>query len=416
MIINDKEVKFKIGIDSKEAVTLSMNREKEEGYLNKIDHLYLDIENNIDEEIIDIKINGDNPFVDKAFDIKFKENLKNHICGEYGVKSENMEFEPQSKELKDDSMEQESILNINTEGIKNIDILDIRFTRENTTFNDKKLIFIKGEEQCKCDVFKEAGYEIYQVNNGVLNIRFSPDFTPTLYSLIYDNEELLDSSFPTPGPKGYYNPWFGGVSAVFNGLNNKEVKNQLIKGQIVTLKDNFNNEWEGIKSSLIIKEHETLKGLTLNEYYMMLPNVPVLAHLLEVEQNTGGFMKKATVNFGAFFKFHGEGEENYLMCKNSNGKLEIRRSNMGEEIIRCGALGVCSTDKVNWYLHSYMEGSEAVNVAQLEKDQLMLRSYRKTSIPSGERIFIGSKFYILSDKLISEDLLKQLKLSDSIFA
>lgn len=68
------------------------------------------------------------------------------------------------------------------------------------------MLFIQ-QDQTKIQLTKEEEQSIYKLTNGDLTIRASTRFFPTLYSIKYKDQEWLDSSFPVPEPKAWWNPW-----------------------------------------------------------------------------------------------------------------------------------------------------------------------------------------------------------------
>ena len=122
-------------------------------------------------------------------------------------------------------------------------------------------------------------------------------------------------------PKSWFNPWFGGIGTLPEDLSFRSVLEENIKADFVTLEDNLGNKWQGIKVSIHIENHKKFKGLEINQYYLMLPGVPVLCHTAELFHNTGGFIKDEPFESLAFFSFDENIKNNWLKMKNIKGKF-----------------------------------------------------------------------------------------------
>ncbi|MGV3465584.1 MAG: GNAT family N-acetyltransferase, partial [Heyndrickxia sp.] len=57
------------------------------------------------------------------------------------------------------------------------------------------------------------------MENGDLQFKAAASYFPTLYSLSYKGQEWLDSFFPEPKPKAWWNPWAGGLRSYLNGIS-----------------------------------------------------------------------------------------------------------------------------------------------------------------------------------------------------
>lgn len=355
---------------------------------------------------VQAEINEGNPFVDKKFKVNIKNNLDKNLEGHFSVKSECKNFKYEEAFLKEEEKLINKEFDVTINGLQNIDKVNVNYTNGITLYKDSSYLFVKGENEIEAKTESTEGCKVKVVNNGVMTIKASADFSPNLYSLEYNNNEYLETSFPTPGPRMWFNPYFGGIGANIEGIDGKNIKNETIRAEVVTMKDNFNNQWKGIKTSLIIEKNPKLKGITLNQYYLMLPNVPVLLYLAEVDQNTGLFNNNINIYNFNFFKVNND-REGYLMCKNVRG--EVQRHKFAQPCDESITINKSCRYDVNEYgIQGYaginLEGYEVT----LDKDNIFEYFQNTINVGNGEKKIAIKQFYILNKEYMEEDLLRNL--------
>jgi len=144
--------------------------------------------------------------------------------------------------------------------------------------------------------------EVYTVDNGAIQIKAAPEFFPSIFSMNHNGEEWLDHSFPTAKAKSWWNPWGGGSAHYMTGINNNSYVKEIIKAEFVTQRDHLQNEWRGIKLETKIEDHKVYKGLRWNQYYLMLPGIPVVCSVVEILQDTDKFLPQSIWEYSGFLK------------------------------------------------------------------------------------------------------------------
>ncbi|WYP27617.1 GNAT family N-acetyltransferase [Alkalihalobacillus sp. FSL W8-0930] len=139
-----------------------------------------------------------------------------------------------------------------------------------------------GEGEVTKSIDHEHGMDIWTVTNGKLAFKVAPDYFPTMYSLQTQTKEWLDHSFPEPGPKSWWNPWGGGIHSIPNNVNLYTILKQKISSSFVKLTDQWGHQWEGIKLTVEFTDHDRWKGLKLEQYYVTLPESPVIATFYDI--------------------------------------------------------------------------------------------------------------------------------------
>ncbi|WP_293199643.1 GNAT family N-acetyltransferase [Paenibacillus sp.] len=168
---------------------------------------------------------------------------------------------------------------------------------------------------------------LYTVNNGVLSISADPAFVGVVHSLQLQGEEWLDSSYPEPSPRSWWNPWYGGMFVDIPGMNgfSRQLEHTSISWS--EQKDQFGNVWKGMRVTTCIDKHEANRGMTVHQHYLMLPGVPVLCTLLAVTNKSGHVRTNYTLTEGRFFKPSDRYTEGWIEQPNQDrfplGKVDV---------------------------------------------------------------------------------------------
>lgn len=148
----------------------------------------------------------------------------------------------------------------------------------------------------------EEGYEIYSIDNGIINFRAAPHYYPGLFSLKAQQTEWLDQAFPNLIPKSWWNPWAGGIKAGPPDLSFHSLLKEKTEAEFVQMKDNFDNVWSGIRLDTDIIHHSKWKGLSYSQFYVTLPNIPILAIFVQIRNTAGKLMTEEEWHQNLFFK------------------------------------------------------------------------------------------------------------------
>ncbi|QQZ11091.1 GNAT family N-acetyltransferase [Heyndrickxia vini] len=154
---------------------------------------------------------------------------------------------------------------------------------ESQTIQGSSLLLRKANRPIQSRKIDGNGQYIYEIENGDLQFKAAPGFFPTLYSICFQGREWLDSSFPTPEPKAWWNPWTGGFSSHLSGISLFSYIKESSQTSFVKKQDQYKNEWEGLAIETVIEHHEKWKGLKITQYFLTIPGVPMIAHYTELE-------------------------------------------------------------------------------------------------------------------------------------
>ncbi|ASA22440.1 GNAT family N-acetyltransferase [Paenibacillus donghaensis] len=270
------------------------------------------------------------------------------------------------------------------------------------------LWFPKAEASVTCEIQEGGAGPVYTVNNGVLSIAAAPGFGSVVHSLKYQGEEWLDSSYPEPVPRSWWNPWYGGLGVSIPGISGFSRQQEPREAVWAERKDEHGNVWKGICMTTHIKKHEANRGITINQHYLMLPGVPVLCVLHSVTNGSGVMLSHFSLNDDNFFRpspvfsegvveIPGEGQ--FLL-----GKLEAQLDSKG--LLRIGAL---SRKDMLHVVNSYPNQSSS---AYVNNKVFSHGVGHQLSLRNGETVWTQPTFLILGRIAVnSEDVRSFLKLT-----
>ena len=245
------------------------------------------------ERHTELSINGGNPFSDKNYEFNIKEYR-------------NIPHTP--------------VLTVLEKSAGNPGVIAVQVDNGCFLKQIKKAVFYKSKQAVKTGFEIVDEKKVLWADNGLISFRVSADFAYTLYSLKYKNNEWLDSSFPTPGMKSWWNPWFGGITPNLIGLSEVSMLDEERNADFATLIDNKGNVWQGLKMTVKIEKHEKYKGFAFSLYYLTLPGVPVLCVTTEIIQNTGMYLNRQTIENEYFIQADPEISNNRLSVITSAGE------------------------------------------------------------------------------------------------
>ncbi|MFD1887776.1 GNAT family N-acetyltransferase [Paenibacillus wenxiniae] len=168
-----------------------------------------------------------------------------------------------------------------------LDVLQLVLDMDSYELRQQRLIIPVSDEPMITSVMQTDDGDVHSVDNGVLTFKVSEQFAPVVFSLEHHDVEWLDSSFPKPGPKAWWNPWTGGISVQIKGMSPASMLKQPRSVSFTDVKDSLGNHWYGVAIDVEITDHIAYKGLSLRQYYVTLPGAPVIASFVHIRQQTG---------------------------------------------------------------------------------------------------------------------------------
>lgn len=360
-------------------------------------------------EDFEIEISNGNPFVSDKFDIDIIENRDFSYKGEITVKSTNNIF-PKAHIILEDEINKVTIP-VEAKNPHGDDLIYVENNFNSVSFLRRAHIFYVQDIKYKFQITEEKGLKVYSINNGVMTIKASPEFSTGIFSLQFMDREWLDTSFPNAGPRSWYNPWFGGIQNVPSEMveNARTLVDENIDVEFVEKTDTFGNIWRGIKTRVCINNSENYKGLKLNQYFLMLPGVPTLLNLTELTNDMDKYMDCNTFTNVAFFKIGDETKHSWVSIKDYAGGINKYRVGVRDYDINPKSSPLYGCDDLDYKVQVNLDFDVYNAQSYLTtRDLVCLNSY-DTCLAPKQRKLLPDIFYTFTKEHISDRLLKNLQ-------
>ncbi|AIO18773.1 Acetyltransferase (GNAT) family protein [Candidatus Izimaplasma bacterium HR1] len=325
---------------------------------------------------LELDINNGNPFASDNVEIKVINNKKAPLEGTFTVDSKETNI-------------QESIHA--TPGSKEI-IVDIK--EKSVLF--KRLVFEK-QGATKQTIEDDS----LVINNGLLTFKASKDYADSIYSLIFNDNEWLDSNYPTPKERAWWGDFVGGLTTRVSGIQDNSSLKETREVEFVSLKDNFENEWQGIKVSLMIENDPDYKGLVVETYTMTLPGVPVVHSFANIINKTGKLIENKEFSKYNVLKIDDKKEQATIKQGNTSYKLnQVELSLIADKLVLYSSsreykFGVYNKDNTL--------------LADTQKKYNILFSEKNMTIPDNESKQQAGDFIIFTKEDLTKEALIDLE-------
>lgn len=360
-------------------------------------------------EDVEVTVNSNNPFVDSSFEVNLIENKEIPREGKISVKSRNHSFSDVETNIKE--ARSAEVLIIKEANLEHDNIL-IECDFDAVSYSRESLIFYTGNnDEVKTEEYIKDDKMINLISNGVIELKASKDFSPGIFSLKFHEKQWLDTGFPNRGSKAWYNPWFGGILNVPRvGMLEKwrSLLKENINVEFVSEIDNKGNKWSGIKSSINIKHEDGLEGLEVNQYFLMLPGVPILLNLVELRNGMNMYMDKYKFTNAAFFKIGDDIKRNWISVKNHSGDINKYRSGIRGYQIISKQSNLYGCDDIDYKVQVYCNENKYNKETILSTENLVSLNSKSISLAPGERKLLPNIFYIFTKERIEDKLLHVL--------
>ncbi|MFS0862598.1 N-acetyltransferase family protein [Fredinandcohnia sp. 179-A 10B2 NHS] len=262
------------------------------------------------------------------------------------------------------------------------------------------LFFNPTKEPVSINKVLKDDVEVLEASNGELSIAAAESFYPTLFSFKVNGTEWLVSSFPTLGPKAWWNPWSGGIHTVFKGINYKSYAKEESSVSEGTLLDHEGRLWKGIKISTTFTQNEDYKGLEIHQYYVMLPGIPVLALVTKLVQNTGTYMHYKNWHTEASFKL------GWLQNVGSDKKYLAGTTEITPEVSEHIIIGSAKDEQK---LQLIVEREAVEGEAYLNKEVMQVALWREIQLANGKEHLSAPSFLVGSNEILTTDEVNELR-------
>ncbi|WP_338543794.1 GNAT family N-acetyltransferase [Paenibacillus tundrae] len=356
------------------------------------------------------KVNQGNPFLHGTLEVEISEQKNAFLEGEITLSTEKASTSTQKQYVSIDQALNRIVTPMTWQYGQEADLMSMHLNMETYEITRARLVFPGLNHPVNYQLDETEYGDVLTVSNGVLQFQASNTFAPTVFSLKHHGVEWLDSSYPEPGPKSWWNPWLGGISSEIHGLSTTSILGEEREANFIALEDNLGNAWSGIRMSVRIQKNAKLRGLVLHHYYLTLPGVPVLATTIRIEQNMGVPLKPFSYINQSFYRASNELTDTRIDVKNDAGEpitYKAGRVQYGIDV-SSGMIQYSSQERIErltFVAHPEMDGVYLrVNnhiASSVVEEELELRD--------GEQHFSRPQFYIISDLMAPEEAYQDLR-------
>ena len=359
---------------------------------------------------LEVIVNGGNPVLsDDTLELVLRNNRQNIRGGTVTISSPNGLFKEEKQTNPDDELRYENTFNVAVTS-DNTGIGLAEFSMQLSGFEFKKRRALLSTDGTTIKMDEHEG--IFTVENRSLQFRASPSFSDTVYSLKYGENEWLFSNYPSLESYSWWNPFAGGLKTNLERFGNSLVLREKITAEFTTETDSLGNTWSGIRCDVYVENFDEYKGVRYSQYYLTLPGVPVMCHLLRVENGTGRFLD-ADLHY--FLNLSGEETLTEITAEFKEGSLECKvHPGKAEEEQRYDRLVKVSRCKENQRPEKLFIFKDSANdkeeqVFEYDINIALCYASMKGNAPNGESFTTTPVFCILTEKDLTLEDLEDLK-------
>ncbi|AIQ47206.1 hypothetical protein R70723_15920 [Paenibacillus sp. FSL R7-0273] len=358
---------------------------------------------------LELSLNGGNPFLSGPSELTLLEQKMSFLEGEITLASALDSSVKQSLVITAEQQLAEAGLTFTPAANVQADLLQVHLDMETVESSESYLVFPVNGEEVRLNSRQTEHGEVLTADNGVLQIQANSSFAPALYSLQVQGEEWLDSSYPQPQPKSWWNPWTGGIFTGVEGLSRLSLQEEPREAAFAGLTDSKGNDWSGIRMSIKITHNRKFQGLTLNHYFLLLPGVPVLASVVQIVQNTGAPLQPLTLHTLGFYKTGNLLKSSRGTVKNAAGEtITYKAGRVQNETKSSSGFIQFSSDERKQRMSQASSPDKAAPELLVNTHVISSFITEKLFMRDGDTLFSTPQFYILSDLDIPEEAFRDL--------
>jgi len=365
-----------------------------------------------EEESLEISVNSHNPFVKPVFAVKLIEHKQKVFDGSIGIKIDDEAGESNKKIFDRQEALRQTEFTCDIDGSKQIGVVNIDIDLIPIGYRRKRAVFPISGGAVTAETVRQDGFETICVSNGCISIRSAPGYAPGIISCVYNGNEWLDSGFPKYEPKDWWNPWIGGILFSPDEMDARPLLREKADIKVVEKKDTKGNCWKGVKCTVRFAGHDGFRGLVLEQYYMMLPDIPLLFSQVVIRQSTGKFFEKWKIHGG--FCFCGSSSTSDIRFEYLNRLRQRAGLSSGYEeiVVNPESCVMVSDNNLDEKAILFLDRRRARITAETQKHSAILNTYDEITCEDGSIAAAPAKFLLFSDRWIEEEWLADLRYID----
>ncbi|MCP3739634.1 GNAT family N-acetyltransferase [Rossellomorea sp. BNER] len=298
---------------------------------------------------------------------------------------------------------------VNVENSDHIGLLTSRIKLDSIETEQESLYVRKGTEPIHFETRINDGVETLTCDNSLLEISVAPDFYPSLFSLKANGREWLDSSFPKVTAKSWWNPWPGGINSGIREVSPNSIVKEKRQAEFVSLNDSKGNKWEGLKVVVKLEEHEKYKGFEYHQYFLLLPESPVLCQTTEIIQHSDRFLNMKKWDTHCFFKPSQDLADSWGNFQSFTGEWQKIYGGKGEQEMIVGRNVAFGSDQHKDQIQVITDQNDTELKSYINKEIINFSIHSTLNIENGKRFFTTPVFFILNNKTIPDPALSSIK-------
>lgn len=361
-------------------------------------------------ESFDLEINGGNPFCSKNVSGAYIDSKDKPIDATVSISSVN---DPILCKVQT-SVPEEKIHKIDFEfkfkGKTPVELITANADYHSRELNKTKAVFIKSKGEVALNKAKAEKKSIFTANNGVLEIKSSPEFAPSVFSLTYKGREWLATDYPERTNKSWWNSWFGGITNRPNGIKEHHWLAEKTKAAFVKKSDSLGNVWEGIELTTTMEKFDALKGVTVRQYFLMMPESPVLAVFSEVLNKSGYYLPEYH-HIGGYAFINYDGDMKNIQSKVvENGRESVIKSGYDTEEGDFKSDLILFRNQTRSEKFHFFNGNTKTHGERYTDNAVIMSNFNETrKMKNGEIKVFPPKFIIFSDIELKAEYLADLQ-------
>ena len=267
--------------------------------------------------------------------------------------------------------------------------------------------FAQGDSAIETRKEQVDGFEIFEVHSGAITFRVAPAYSPGLLTCRHDGVEWLDTTFPDRGPRDWWNPWLGGSIFRPSAVGDNALIKERSTAAFEERRDGHGNLWQGVRVTTTIAEHEEMRGLEYDQYFLVLPGAPVLLQQAEIRQGTGTHFAKKGFHTELFVGSDPTIDTSFSFRNTSRRRVEIVSGHEEKFDAPDGAVTVrragASTSMI---AYADFQRCRPQTVTNKRTSSVVFRE--QITARDGETVWSAPKFLVFADFVIEDESLRVL--------
>ena len=256
---------------------------------------------------------------------------------------------------------------------------------------------------------EQSGLEVHYADNGLIRIGAARAFAPTLYSLSCHGEEWLDSPFPTPGMKSWWNPWIGGLETTLQEISGASLLKEERLVEVAALLDSLGNTWRGLKITVNVRKNERYKGLTIEGHYLLLPGSNVMCQVIRYRQHTGRCLVGIPATCMCFLKTGNELPAGWVAWQSGKKGMFRVKAGREERFLFARSPLMYGSEEREDKLIIFTDPSRSWITLGVNNKIIGAELVTKLTAADGESVFTPPVFYIFTKEYLTAEMLQGLR-------